>query len=84
MEKVYFELNMPFKNWLSEITYNDNKEKKIDEWLKTLKHIVFRRAENLVKNSGNKEYIGKTNNGSVKNIASSFNIFAARLNEKIN
>ncbi len=84
MEKVYFELNMPFKNWLSEITYNDNKEKKIYEWLKTLKQIVFRRAENLVKNSGNKEYIGKTNNGSVKNIASSFNIFAARLNEKIN
>lgn len=83
IELAYFNLNKPFKEWLGSISYNDDKEVKTKEWLDNLKKIIFKQAEKLAENASNKEYRGKTFNGSVKNIASSFNSFAAKLNNKI-
>lgn len=83
IELAYFNLNKPFKEWLGSISYDDDKEIKTKEWLDNLKKIIFKQAEELAENASNKEYRGKTFNGSVKNIASSFNSFAAKLNNKI-
>lgn len=83
IEIAYFNLNKPFKEWLGSISYDDDKEVKTKEWLDNLKKIIFKQAEELAENASNKEYRGKTFNGSVKNIASSFNSFAAKLNNKI-
>lgn len=83
IELAYFNLNKPFKEWLGSISYDDDKEVKIKEWLDNLKKIIFKQAEELAENASNKEYRGKKFNGSMKNIASSFNSFAAKLNNKI-
>lgn len=83
IELAYFNLNLPFKEWISSISYNDDKEVKTKEWLDNLKKIIFKQAEELAENASNKEYRGKTSNRSVKNIASAFNSFAAKLNKKV-
>lgn len=80
---MYYQLDKPFRDWLENINYQDNKDEKIQEWLKTLKKLVVYEAEKMLKNSGTRDYIGITEKESVKNIATAFNHFMFRLNKKL-
>lgn len=83
IEEMYYQLDKPFRDWLENINYQDNKDEKIQEWLRTLKKLVIYEAEKMLKNSGTRDYIGITEKESVKNIATAFNQFMFRLNKKL-
>lgn len=85
--KLYFEIDKPFRDWLSGIKYDDNKDDKSKEWKKTLKDIVILNAKTMLKNSTSRDITGIIKKGSVKNsvknIFTAFNHFTKRMNKKI-
>ncbi|EEI86603.1 putative CRISPR system CASCADE complex protein CasA [Anaerococcus lactolyticus ATCC 51172] len=82
-ESLYYELDKPFRDWLISIDYSDNKDKKIDDWYKELKKISIKQAEKIVADSGPRDYTGIIENDSVRNIATAFNFFMARINKEL-
>lgn len=82
-ESLYYELDKPFRNWLASIYYEDNKDEKTEEWYKDLKKIAISQAEKIVADSGPRDFTGIIENDSVRNIATAFNFFMARINKEL-
>lgn len=82
-ESLYYELDKPFRDWLASIDYKDNKDEKIEEWYKNLKKIAISQAEKIVADSGPRDFTGIIENDSVRNIATAFNFFMARINKEL-
>lgn len=82
-ESLYFELDKPFRDWLASIDYKDDKDEKTDEWYKELKKITINQAEKIVANSSPRDFTGIIENDSVRNIATAFNFFMARMNKEL-
>ena len=51
IETVYFNVDIPFRNWLRNLKLTDSKDKKVIEWREILHSIVKNRADNLLKNA---------------------------------
>lgn len=83
IETLYFELDKPFRDWMSNIHYEDSMDKKTEEWFRQLKKITINQAEKVVSNAGVRDFTGIVENDSVKNIATAFNFFMARINKKL-
>lgn len=81
IEAMYFEIDKPFRDWLAGIDYLDRKDQKIHVWNETLKKLVIVYAENIMKDSGSRDFTGILENDSVKNIATAFNSFMWRINK---
>ena len=77
VEDLYFRVDKPFRNWLSSIQIDDEKDMKIREWQKILKRLVRSEADNLLKEGSSRDYIGIVNKekGTVKNIATAYETF---------
>ena len=77
VEDLYFRVDKPFRNWLSSIQIDDEKDMKIREWKKILKRLVRSEADNLLKEGSSRDYIGIVNKekGTVKNIATAYETF---------
>ncbi|BDR60580.1 type I-E CRISPR-associated protein Cse1/CasA [Lactobacillus xylocopicola] len=58
MDKFYDQLNMPFKTWLSQLTNQDDRDLKINEWKKELWKIVNSEVEDFMKNSTSRDITG--------------------------
>lgn len=77
VEELYFRVDKPFRNWLSSIKIDDEKDMKISEWQKSLKRLVRSEADNLLREGSSRDYIGIVNKekGTVKNIATAYETF---------
>jgi len=83
VEKLYFQIDRPFNQWLSELRPKDSKDGRIFEWRTMLKKIVLHQAEQLVKNAGPRDYTGIVVNEKIKNIATVYNSFLYFLNQQL-
>lgn len=82
-ENLYYELDKPFRDWLASIDYEDSMDKKTDAWYKELKKITISQAEKIVANSSPRDYTGIIEGDSLRNIATAFNFFMARINKEL-
>lgn len=82
---LYFQIDQPFNRWLSDLRPDDSKDERIFEWRSTLKAMVLRQAQQLVKNAGPRDYTGiiDKSTGTVKNIATIYNSFIYFLNQQL-
>lgn len=77
VEGLYFKIDQPFRQWLSSIQFDDEKDAKVKQWRTCLKQIVYKEAETLFHEGGPRDYIGIVDNdkGTVKNIATAYETF---------
>lgn len=83
VENLYFLLNDPFKNWLSSITLDDSKDKKIKEWREILEKIVRSEADRILANANPRDFTGITIDDKAHNIITAYNSFNFFLNKKL-
>lgn len=85
VEECYFKIDQPFRQWLSSIKYEDEKDHKIFEWRQILKKLVLHEAEILLQEGSPRDYIGIIDNdkGIVKNIATAYDSFNYWLNQNV-
>lgn len=83
VDSLYFLLNNPFKEWIISINANDDKDKKIFEWRKTLEKIVRSEAEKVLANANNRDYLGIVIDEKTHNIITAYNSFNYFLNQKL-
>lgn len=82
---MYFNIDKPFKDWLSSIEYDVNKDEKIEEWFKTFKKIVIEEVnQNCVDLTSGYfliQEIKVDNKKQNKNIAQALNDLMIKLNK---
>lgn len=83
-EKMYFAIDGSFRNWISHISIDDDKDKKIFEWYIELDKIVRLSAELLLKNATNRDLIGIEKNGSVMNVVTAYNKLIISIRRELN
>ncbi|NLP22285.1 MAG: type I-E CRISPR-associated protein Cse1/CasA [Erysipelotrichaceae bacterium] len=83
IEDMYHSIDMPFRQWISNIRLKDNKDNKILEWKNILEKHVKEQAKNDIYYANYRDYIGIEKDGEVFNIASAYNIFNYYLNLKL-
>lgn len=81
IERMYFLIDGPFRDWLSSIKYDQDKEDKLIEWKKVLYKLVLGEAYRIVENSSPRDYMGRVEErkirkaGRLENLATAFNRF---------
>lgn len=80
---LYFEIDVPFRTWLSGIYPGDSKDSKIIEWRENLYTLVRKQADSLFANATSRDLKGIEIDGQVKNIATSYNSFMYFLNREL-
>lgn len=83
VEELYFIIDEPFRDWITSIDKNDSKDKKCNEWKITLRRLILNQANSLVKEAGNRDFVGIVKDDKVKNIATSYSSFKYFLNDKL-
>ena len=83
VEILFFNIDQPFRNWLSDLTPQAGKDEKIFSWMETLKIIVLEEAEKVLSEAGPRDFTGITKDGKTKNIATAYNNFLYFLNKQI-
>lgn len=84
VENMFFIIDKPFRDWISSITIDDQKDDKIFEWRIILKKLVHEQANYVVSQGSPRDYTGIYIKEKFKNIALSYNEFNYWLNRKIN
>lgn len=78
--EFYAKLNSPFKDWLSNLTNDDDREKKLNEWKNTLMTIVQDRLNSLMNGATYMEISGYSNEkGNIENIFTLINHFRNKI-----
>lgn len=83
VEEFYFNVDQPFRDWLAYLQPYDSKDEKVFEWRRTLKQIALQQAESVLVGAGPRDYTGITREDKIMNIATVYNRFRYRLNEKL-
>lgn len=83
IEDLYFSIDQPFRNWLTDLTPDDGKDEKIFYWMKVLKDIVLDEANVILSQAGPRDFTGITKDNKTKNIATAYNSFLYFLNKQI-
>lgn len=83
IKNAYYEIDVPFRNWLEGIHLNSSKEQSIREWRNTLKGILRDQAQTLLRSSGKRDFIGIHGENKYLNIEIAYNSFLYRLNSKL-
>ncbi|MDD7305344.1 MAG: type I-E CRISPR-associated protein Cse1/CasA [Peptoniphilaceae bacterium] len=91
IEKMYFLVDRPFRDWLISIKYDDDKDEKIFEWRKKLYDIVTKEAEFVLEKSTPRDYKGREVKRRVKgvekeellNVAIAYNRFEYNINNDL-
>lgn len=73
VETLYFKIDQPFRQWLSSIQPEEEKDTKIKEWRILLKKLVKAEAEDVLSQGGTRDYLGIEKDGRIKNIATAYN-----------
>lgn len=83
VQEAYFQVDIPFREWLLDLRPNDSKEETVRRWRLELKDLVINQAEQLLSTAGNRDFIGVEVNSRYINIEIAYNIFKARLNKTL-
>lgn len=83
IESMYFKIDKPFRDWLTNINYDDNKDEKEQIWNKELKNLVIRQAKIIIEQASPKDFTGIIENDSVKNIVTAYNNLMSNINKKL-
>ncbi len=80
---LYFEIDVPFRTWLSGIHPGDLKDAKIMEWREILYVLVRKQADSLFSNASSRDLKGIEVDDKIKNVATSYNSFIYFLNREL-
>lgn len=83
VEMLYFKIDHPFREWLSSILPDDEKDPKIKEWRDLLKKMVKAEAKSILGQGGTRDYLGIEKDGRIKNIATAYNSFDYLLHQQL-
>lgn len=83
VEMLYFKIDHPFREWLSSILPDDEKDPKIKEWRDLLKKMVKAEAKSILGQGGTRDYLGIEKDGRIKNIATTYNSFEYLLHQQL-
>lgn len=88
VEELYFVIDGNFRNWISNIKFEDEKNFKMKQWEMTLRKLVLAKAEEMLYCGCPKDYLGiiigeKTSKKEIKNIATAYNSFLSFLNREL-
>ncbi len=83
IDEMYFLIDRPFREWISSITKNDSMDEKCREWRKTLKNLILKQADFIIKNISKRDYIGIEIGGKRENIATIYSSFKHFLNDRL-
>lgn len=83
IQRAYYEVDLPFRNWLGEIKANDEKEVKVGQWRDELRKIILEQGKLLVNNSSKRDFLGITEKDKYMNIEIAYNKFLSRLYNKL-
>ena len=83
VEMLYFKIDHPFREWLSSILPDDEKDPKIKEWRDLLKKMVKAEAKSILGHGGTRDYLGIEKDGRIKNIATAYNSFEYLLHQQL-
>ena len=89
-EAMYFSIDNPFRDWLSSISLEDDKDQKIIEWYRELNEILKQNANNLLKNSTIRDLKGKgierkdSKKESMVNVVTAYNAFISSIKKQFN
>lgn len=88
LEEAYYNIDLPFRDWISDLKIEDEKESKIEIWRKTLITILKKMAKDILDGASNRDYIGtsvkrdkKSNVDEYLNIIIAYNRFIWSLNK---
>lgn len=83
VQDAYFDIDLPFREWLSEIEFEDDKDQTVRIWREKLYQIIMNQAQQLLETAGKRDFIGLTiKSGSQErytNIEIAHNVFKSRL-----
>lgn len=84
IQQAYYEIDQPFRNWLSSLEVNQDKDERIQEWRLNLRSIIREQADYLVQSAGHRDYKGIYEQDKLfKNIATAYNQFDYWLNRAL-
>lgn len=83
ISQVYYSVDRPFRTWLSSISATDSKDEKVIEWYSELRRILAAEVDKIIATAGDRDLIGVTEDGKVKNIFTAHNTFINRLNKEL-
>ena len=83
VEDLYFKIDAPFRKWIAEIRYEDEKEIKTKEWWSVLYKLTTWEAQSILQSGSLRDYTGIEREGKIKNIATAYNTFVYFLNKEI-
>lgn len=78
-EQLYYRLDMPFREWLSNIDPDCEKQKILNDWQKTAKNIALKYAEELVSEQPETAIIGHTIDGKIYSSPKALNEFKGKV-----
>lgn len=82
--QAYYEIDLPFRHWLSSLEIDQDKEERIKDWRLQLRAMILEQADSLVESAGHRDYKGIViNDKSIKNIATVYNDFNYFLNKNL-
>ncbi|MCJ1995820.1 type I-E CRISPR-associated protein Cse1/CasA [Lactococcus piscium] len=82
-QTAYYQIDLPFRDWLANIQSSDEKEVKQKEWRRKLRKIIESEAQNLVESMGNRDILGVEDSTYIKNIFTAYNRFKYKLEEML-
>lgn len=59
LEKMYFLVDRPFRDWLETIKFDDDKDEKVFEWRNTLKNLALKEAKEILNHASPRDYRGR-------------------------
>jgi len=84
IQQAYYEIDQPFRHWLSSLEVNEDKDERVREWRLTLRKIIRKQADDLVESAGHRDYKGIIEKDKpFKNIAIAYNQFDYWLNRTL-
>ena len=83
-EALYFDIDRPFRNWLSNIEMGDDKDEKIMDWYGQLYKMLKLHADKVLKNSTSRDLRGIEKENVMVNVVTAHNKFIASINKQLN
>lgn len=82
LEEMYAIIDQPFRYWLASIQPDSDNYEKEAEWTDELHSLILEEADKIIEQRNPKDYVGKEQDKSVKNIFTAYNILRRRLKFK--
>lgn len=82
LEQFYFRIDLSFRKWIESIDIDNDKDAKEIEWQGILKKSMKEYVDEIVASAGLRDYKGIETSKGIKNIATIYNSFLYRLNQK--